>query len=389
VGVLEGFLSTWSKARETFGEGVPQTGERFDQSGPLRQMQTTVEAAAPGSRWSGTAASAYGTANTEHGKVFGQLAGLDQRLAAQVTQSANIVSTGRQNLDAVRQWVVDAAASVPPGKNRETQLMPIVQKGLGQLQEVVTTSNGQLNTVAGEVKKIGGEYQALENQRFGGSKGGSKEGMQGIVGIKDGPLFDQAPTTETGQTGPGLSLPPGDPFIGNTNFGQWHTVSTSPTGPWPPLSTGFHAYPEDTPLKVGPTTGMYVPGQTWISDEDAPIVQYKEGYRFRIAGVEDTPYTRVVYENGQYQVQQWQSNVYEYQRNTSTVPGGDFGGLPPIQNIDHTWERITLPEIATLSANNPTTTYYLPNGCGGTVDFNGGVVENYDLPEPPIIVRPR
>lgn len=77
MGVLEAFLSTWSKPRDTFGEGVPQTGERFDQSGPLRQMQSTVESAAPGSRWSGTAASAYGAANTNHGKVFGSLAGLD------------------------------------------------------------------------------------------------------------------------------------------------------------------------------------------------------------------------------------------------------------------------------------------------------------------------
>ncbi|WP_319452981.1 MULTISPECIES: EspA/EspE family type VII secretion system effector [unclassified Mycobacterium] len=183
MGVLEGFLSTWSKARETFGEGVPQTGERFDQSGPLRQMQTTVESAAPGSRWNGTAASAYGTANTEHGKVFGQLAGLDRRLSAQVTQSADIVSTGRQNLDAVRQWVVDAAASVPPGKNRETQLMPIVQKGLGQLQDVITTSNGQLNTVAGEVKKIGGEYQALGNQKFGDLK--EAPDLQGVQGDEE------------------------------------------------------------------------------------------------------------------------------------------------------------------------------------------------------------
>jgi len=183
VGVLEGFLSTWSKARETFGEGVPQTGERFDQSGPLLQMQSTVESAAPGSRWSGSAANAYGTANTEHGKVFGQLAGLDQRLAAQVTQSATIVSTGRQNLDAVRQWVIDAAASVPPGKNRETQLMPIVQRGLGQLQEVITTSNGQLNTVAGEVKKIGGEYQALGIQKFGDLK--EAPDLQGVQGDEE------------------------------------------------------------------------------------------------------------------------------------------------------------------------------------------------------------
>ena len=179
MGVLEGFLSTWSKARHTFGEGVPPTGERFDQSGPLRQLQSSVESAAPGSRWSGAAASAYDTANTEHGKVFGQMAGLDQRLSAQVTQSANIVSTGRQNLDAVRQWVIDAAASVPPGKNREQLLMPIVQKGLGQLQDVVTTSNGQLNTVAGEVKKIGGEYQALGDQKFGLEEGPDIQGVQG------------------------------------------------------------------------------------------------------------------------------------------------------------------------------------------------------------------
>jgi hypothetical protein len=179
VGVLEAFLSTWSKARETFGEGVPQTGQRFDQSGSLRQMQSTVESAAPGSRWSGRAADGYGTANADHGKVFGQLAGLDQRLSAQVTQTAKIVLTGRQNLDSVRQWVVDAAASVPPGRNREMQLLPIVQKGLAQVQDVVTMSNGQLNTVAGEVKKIGGEYRALGNQRFANPKEGPDvPGMQ-------------------------------------------------------------------------------------------------------------------------------------------------------------------------------------------------------------------
>jgi hypothetical protein len=45
VGVLDAFMATWSNARETFGEGVPQTGERFDQSGPLNQLKTTVESA--------------------------------------------------------------------------------------------------------------------------------------------------------------------------------------------------------------------------------------------------------------------------------------------------------------------------------------------------------
>ena len=127
MGVLDGFLSTWSKARETFGQGVPQTGEQFDQSGQLRQMQTTVQSAAPGSRWIGAAASAYDTANANHGKVFGELATLDQRLSAKVTESAHVVSTGRQNLDTVRQWVLDAAATVSDGKTRKQMLMPIVR----------------------------------------------------------------------------------------------------------------------------------------------------------------------------------------------------------------------------------------------------------------------
>jgi hypothetical protein len=178
-------MSTWSKARDTFGEGVPQTGERFDQSGPLNQLKTTVDSAAPGSTWSGTAASAYGKANTDHGNVIGQMAGLDQRLGAQVTQAANIVQTGRRNLDAIRQWVLDAAGSVPAGKNREQLLLPIAQKGLGQVQDVITTSNSQLNAVGVDVKKVGGEYDALGNQKFGPKDGPDLQGVKGDDDKKD------------------------------------------------------------------------------------------------------------------------------------------------------------------------------------------------------------
>lgn len=169
MGALEGFLSTWDKARQTFGAGVPQTGEQFDQSAQLQQLQSTVQTAAPGSAWSGTAANAYGEVNKEHARVLGELAVLDRRLANHVNESANVVATGRQNLDNLRQWVVDAAASVPPGKNREQLILPIVQKGLGELSGIVSTSNSGLNRVAGDITKLGTEWDALQDQKFGGA----------------------------------------------------------------------------------------------------------------------------------------------------------------------------------------------------------------------------
>jgi hypothetical protein len=153
-----------------FGEGTPETGAQYDKSGPLRDMQTTVQSAAPGSKWTGGAARAYGTANANHGDVFVKLAGLDQRLSAQANQSSQVVDAGRRNLDAVRQWVIDAAASVPPGKNRDQMLLPIVQKGLSQLTEIVTKSNGDLGKIGGEIRSLDSEFKALGNQQFGPKK---------------------------------------------------------------------------------------------------------------------------------------------------------------------------------------------------------------------------
>jgi EspA/EspE family len=166
VSVLSAFLSTWSNARQTYGEGAPQTGAQYDNSGTLRGLQSSVESAAPGSRWTGGAANAYGAANTEHGRVLGRLAGLDQRLSAHVDQSAEVVSAGRRDLDAVRKWVVDAAASAPQTAAGERMQMAIVQKGLSQLQEIVQRSNGDLNAIGGKIRGLADEYQALSNQKF-------------------------------------------------------------------------------------------------------------------------------------------------------------------------------------------------------------------------------
>jgi EspA/EspE family len=170
MSVLDAFLSTWSDARSTFGDGMPQTGVQYDSSGKLTELQNTVNSAAPDERWTGTASTAYGNVNEERGRVLGQMAGLDQRLGAQVDQSSRVVAAGRENLDAVRKWVLDAAASIPPGADRERVLMPIVQRGLGQMVDIVQTSNSDLNAIGTEIQRIGGEYQALGNQKKLGGK---------------------------------------------------------------------------------------------------------------------------------------------------------------------------------------------------------------------------
>ncbi|WP_307789380.1 TPR repeat region-containing protein [Mycolicibacterium baixiangningiae] len=168
MSALHGFYTTWDNARQTFGQGAPQPGADFDKSPQLANLGSGVTAAAPGSTWSGAAATNYDKANTDHQKVFTQLAELDRKIAQQVDQSGQVVATGRQNLDQVRQWVTDAANSVPPGKQRDMFLMQIANKGLGQLTEVVQKTNAESNTVAQNLAKLGPEFDALtRDQKFG------------------------------------------------------------------------------------------------------------------------------------------------------------------------------------------------------------------------------
>lgn len=212
----------------------------------------------------------------------------------------------------------------------------------------------------------------------------------------DGPLVP-------GPSPAGRAPDPTDPFMDDPRFGHWEDVPPPYTGSPPPLQQQYRPYPDGAPLKVGPTTGMYTPGKTWIADSDAPAAQAQEEYRFKLAGQQATTVTRTVYDDGHWQQQRWVQNVYEYQRNTSIVFGGDVGmkgvegeqgdvgGLPPIQNIDQHWKPISLPQIATLSGGNAGTTYYLPDGCGGNVTFAGGVPQGSSglPPKPPIMTAPR
>jgi len=170
VGSLDAFMSTWATARSTLGEGTPQDGAVFDRSSQLRQMQSSVESAAPASRWTGDGADSYADANSRQGRVLGQMAGLDRRLGAEVDRSAAVVTAGRQNLDQVKQWVLDAAASVPPGEDREQQLMPIARKGIGDVADVVKQTHGDLNAIGARINAIGNEYRSLGEENVKGNE---------------------------------------------------------------------------------------------------------------------------------------------------------------------------------------------------------------------------
>ena len=162
MSALDGFYAAWTNARHTFGEGTPQGGAEFDASAKLRQLGADVASMAPGSWWSGAAATAYEAKNAKHRAVIDSLADLDQRLGRSVDQIAETVAAGRRDLDSLRQWVTDAAASVPPGKHRDTVLTQIASKGLEQLGEVVRGAHRDLSgDVATNVRGLKLEYDAL------------------------------------------------------------------------------------------------------------------------------------------------------------------------------------------------------------------------------------
>ena len=392
---IDAFLAAWSHTRRAFGVGTPVGGAQYDNSGSLRQLEASLESAGPGSQWSGSAATSYDEANTEQRRKIGQLAALDQRLASEIDLSAQVVESGRRDLQAVRQRVIDAAAAVPENQEGERTKFAIAQTGLAQLQEIVQRSNAESNAIGDRIRRLGEEYSTLGNLRLDGTPCSDElPGFQGVDFKLDTP--EEPPPFV-----PGQPIDPANPFIGDQRFGHWERVIAPPyTGVTPPpLTRRYHPFPDGTPLKTGGTTGWYTPGRNWAAD--APYVQYQEQYRFRIAGREATAYTRMVHEDGRWQQERWVQNVYEYQKNTQmsfsgdvSVKGkdGDLAGLPSPPHIDYEWKPIGLNEIATLSARNTATTYYLPDGCGGQFTYQGGVPLGGMgglPPGPPVMTRPR
>ena len=161
--MLDGFLSTWDKARNTFGHGTPPTGERFDEGTQLCGLRADLRSAATDLRWSGAAAEAFEAGNDDLHDVLGTLAELDRRLAAQIDRSVQIITVGRRDLDAVRQWVQDAAATVPPGDTGEQVLQSIVGWGLGELRGIVSAAHAELAATGRSIRTLGEDYRAARS----------------------------------------------------------------------------------------------------------------------------------------------------------------------------------------------------------------------------------
>ena len=189
MSVLDAFFLNWQKARETFGEGAPQTGERFDHSALFRELEARLETTAPGDQWSGTAADADDAVNTEHRRVIGELANLDQRLGAEVTRSAQIVTAGRNDLQTVRDAVAAVADRLPAGPSGDAMRYALVSQGTGQVNEIIRRSSSELSTVGADLLALNDEYSALSNQKFGGLKENDPEDL--LEGEDDGDKADQ------------------------------------------------------------------------------------------------------------------------------------------------------------------------------------------------------
>ncbi|ALI24857.1 hypothetical protein XA26_09980 [Mycolicibacterium fortuitum] len=164
MGALDAFYTTWSQARTTFGEGAPTTGDSFDGSARLREMKSTMESAAPDDRWQGTAAQAYAAKNAEHAAVYGKLADLDQRMAAEVSRAAGVINAGRQNLEQIQSWVTSMDASIPPGQSAETMRMILARRGLGQVSDTVQRSTEEMGAIGGRVDDIRREYDEVAGE---------------------------------------------------------------------------------------------------------------------------------------------------------------------------------------------------------------------------------
>lgn len=355
MGVVEAFESTWINARSTFGRSAPQEGAQFDSSSRLCDLRAEVQTAAPGSRWTGSAADSYAATNSRHGDVLSRMADLDQRLGAEVDRSAAIVAAGRRELDAVREWVRAAAASVPNNAAGERMLWQITGRGADEISAIVQRANGDLAEVAGRVRDIGEEYQLLTDRKQNGPGD-----PQNVVGEQDEPW--QYPVDPP---------PPPDsaPGGGRWEYGQGYPPGPNDGPPMGPFPVPQRWHKDIEPPVVGGTSTLKEvvapPPNGWGVQ---PAWTMQEAYRFRVTGegFNGAPdHVRWVQRDGMWYQATWIGYDLEAEHVRAMVPHNDAAGYPMIRWGENDWKPIDIKDIYGIQVDNPRLPLYIPNPFGG------------------------
>nr|MDT0527036.1 hypothetical protein [Streptomyces sp. DSM 41633] len=80
------------------------------------------------------------------------------------------VTNGRTQLDNTKSWVDSAVSSLPSSLSsqaRENSLIPIAKEGITQVNNTVSTANGDMLKIGFRVTDIKNQYDELKGQKFG------------------------------------------------------------------------------------------------------------------------------------------------------------------------------------------------------------------------------
>lgn len=204
--------------------------------------------------------------------------------------------------------------------------------------------------------------------------------LASTINMADGDTPLPLDTTRVHIPDSALTTPPAGQ---NSLTGQWqldtsrgYNGPTPPQGPYPPFQ------PTTIPdkLATGPTTGLLTTDKTGLSDT-ADGFDIQQGYKIKLTGGQFNGITKMVQaSDGKWYQARWIENTYAMQT-TKVVQGtGDLGGITGYP-ITMAWKPVSLNEIMNTSAMYPGKTFYLPDGCGGSIRIVNG-----QLPVPTVPV---
>ncbi|WP_199255638.1 hypothetical protein [Mycolicibacterium mengxianglii] len=389
--------TTWSRSATVWEDTFTQLSQRISRPGGVRWLGEAADAAQ--GRAHADRLIVVGYADRLHSAAGVARAGADQLTSARAAVLRAVETAENAG------FTVEEDFSVTSTETGDTAYLAARQS---QAEALAASIHGRLADLVSADQQVATDVSAAAE----GLGNGTFAESDGSVGDRNDPriqLVDNETVVDGDGPAPqaGQPVDPTNPFIGDSRFGYWENVIAPPyTGATPPpLKSEYRPFPPGTPAKNGGPTEWYTPGRTWVNDLDAPLASRQEQYKFRIAGQEATTYTRMVNQNGVMHQQRWVQNVFEAQHNTmwkfnGEVPArsgggwktGDVGGLPAIPTFGD-WKPMAPNQIASLSAGNPTVTFYIPDGCGGQFTYENGVAVGGFSGQPvnpiPIMTAPR